>query len=249
MKVLFIGESWLIHTQEAKGFDVFTFDTYETATEWIERALTSSGIEFCHLPSHLIEKEFPENPEALRQYDAVLLSDVGANTFNLPMAVFQQLKAVPNKLQMLRDYALQGGGLGMIGGYLSFMGIQGRGAYKHTAMEEALPINLLPCDDRMEHPEGVAIEVAAPAHPVFEGVPKSDWPKVLGYNKLLAKEDAEVVATCCGDPMIVLREYGKGRTLAYATDCSPHWSPLEFCQWEAYSQLWRNLIEWLSHKR
>lgn len=249
MRVLFIGESWLIHTQETKGFDVFTFDAYETATEWIEKALTDGGIEFNHLPSHLIEKSFPKTMAELRQYDAVLLSDVGANTFQLPMSVFQRLEKTPNKLHMLRDYVQNGGGVGMIGGYLSFMGIQGRGAYKYTAIEEILPVDLLPNDDRMEHPEGVAIEVAAADHPVLEGVPKTGWPEVLGFNKLIAKPDAEVVATCCGDPMIALREYGKGRTLAYATDCSPHWSPLDFCQWEGYSRLWCNLIEWLAHKR
>ena len=40
--------------------------------------------------------------------------------------------------------------------------------------------------------------------------------------------------------------YQKGRVCAYATDCSPHWSPVEFCTWEGYSPLWNNIIEWLT---
>lgn len=39
-KILFIGESWMVHVQETKGFDVFTYDYYETATKYIEQALT-----------------------------------------------------------------------------------------------------------------------------------------------------------------------------------------------------------------
>lgn len=244
-KILLIGESWLIHTQETKGFDVFTFDSYETATDWIEKAITDGGMEFHHLPSHLVEKNFPATQEELNSYDAILLSDVGANTFQLLMSVFQQSKKCPNKLHMLEAYTKNGGGLGMIGGYLSFMGIQGRGAYKYTAIDQVLPVELLPGDDRMEHPEGADIQITAPGHPVFHGMPAEGWPQILGYNKLVAKEGAEVVATCCGDPFITLGTYGKGRTLAFATDCAPHWCPFEFCDWDGYGILWRNMIHWL----
>lgn len=97
----------------------------------------------------------------------------------------------------------------------------------------------------MEHPEGADIQITVPGHPVFNGMPAEDWPQILGYNKLVAKEGAEVVATCCGDPFITLGTYGKGRTLAFATDCAPHWCPFEFCDWDGYGILWRNMIHWL----
>ena len=53
-RVLFVGESWHVHVTEAKGFDTFTYDYYEEATEFIQAALEKNGAEFCHIPSHLV---------------------------------------------------------------------------------------------------------------------------------------------------------------------------------------------------
>lgn len=248
-KILFIGESWLVHVQETKGFDVFTYDYYETATEYIEKALTSSGKNtFVHLPSHLVEAEFPKTAEELAAYDVVMISDCGANTFNLPMSTFIRLEKSANKLKMLQDYVADGGALVMIGGYLTFQGIEAKGAYRNTYLEEVLPVTLLPGDDRMERCQGAAPSVTHPEHPVLRGVPSANWPCIYGYNKLVPKKDAEVIAEIEGDPLIALGTYGKGRVCAYATDCSPHWSPVEFCTWEGYQPLWENLVCWLTEK-
>lgn len=243
-KILFVGESWHVHTTEAKGYDTFTFDYYEEATEYIRTALMANDYEFVHIPSHLVERDFPQSVEALAQYDIVMFSDVGANTMNLPMNVFIRLNPTPNKLKLLREYVREGGAFAMIGGYLSFMGLQGRGAYKRTPVEEILPVTLLEGDDRMEESDGVAPTAADHAHPVLAGVPDT-WPKLLGYNLLLPKEGSEVVATVNGDPLIVLGTYGKGRTCAFATDCAPHWAPVDFCTWPGYTRLWGNLANWL----
>ncbi len=248
-KILFIGESWMVHVQETKGYDVFTYDYYETATEYIQKALTEgTKHEFKHLPSHLVESEFPKTKEELAEYDVVMISDCGANTFNLPMSTFIQLKQNQNKLQMLQEYVRAGGALVMIGGYLTFQGIEAKGAYKNTYVEETLPISLLHGDDRMERCQGVYPKVELPDHPVLKGVPKENWPCVLGYNYLIAKENTDTIVSVEGNPMIVLGTYGKGRTCAYATDCAPHWSPIEFCTWEGYKPLWNNLVEWLTNK-
>lgn len=245
-RVLFIGESWMIHTQETKGFDVFTYDRYEEATEYIKAALTENAFaEFTHIPSHRVDLDFPRTVEELSAYDAVMVSDCGANTFNLPMDTFVALKKCPNKLHMIREYVRRGGAFVMIGGYLTFQGIQARGAYKDTAIEEILPVNLLVGDDRRENCQGVRPVPTMPEHPIFKGLPEGEWPEVLGYNKLLPKQDAQVIAEVDGDPMIVLGQYGEGRTCAYATDCAPHWSPVEFCTWTGYAPLWQNIVRWL----
>lgn len=247
-KILFIGESWMVHVQETKGFDVFTYDYYETATEYIEKALTSSGSnQFVHLPSHLVESDFPKSAEELAAYDVVMISDCGANTFNLPMSTFVRLQKSENKLKMLQDYVENGGALVMIGGYLSFQGIEAKGAYKNTYIEEVLPVTLLSGDDRMERCQGVYPYVVNADHPVMANVPKENWPCLYGYNLAIPKENAEVIAEVEGNPLIALGSYGKGRVCAYATDCSPHWSPIEFCTWEGYVPLWNNLVDWLTH--
>lgn len=244
-KVLFVGESWHVHVTEAKGFDTFTYDYYEEAVEYIQAALEAAGAEFCHIPSHLVEQRFPQTAEALAEYDAVMFSDVGANTMNLPMNVFQRLQPTVNKLELVREYVERGGAFVMIGGYLTFQGIQGRGCYKRTAIEELLPVELLEGDDRVERSQGVTPRVTDPAHPAMAGLPET-WPQVLGYNRLLPKPGSQVLAQVGEDPLVVLGTYGKGRVCAYATDCAPHWSPVSFCTWEGYPRLWRNLLDWLT---
>ena len=246
-KVLFVGESWHVHVTEAKGFDTFTYDYYEEATGFIKAALEKNGTEFYHIPSHLVESKFPTTLEGLQEYDAVMFSDVGANTMNLPMSVFQRLIPTVNKLELVKEYVQKGGAFVMIGGYLTFQGIEAKGAYKRTAIEEILPVNLLEGDDRQERCEGVAPVVIKPEHPTMVNLPET-WPQVLGYNRLLPKEGAEVVAKVHEDPLVVLGQYGEGRVCAYATDCAPHWSPEAFCNWEGYPVLWDNLLNWLTEK-
>ena len=219
-RVLFIGESWMIHTQETKGFDVFTYDRYEEATEYIKAALTENGFaEFTHIPSHRVDLDFPRTVEELSAYDAVMVSDCGANTFNLPMDTFVALKKCPNKLHMIREYVRRGGAFVMIGGYLTFQGIQARGAYKDTAIEEILPVNLLVGDDRRENCQGVRPVPTMPEHPIFKGLPEGEWPEVLGYNKLLPKQDAQGVLFVQGGKMTPLVEVAATGTRVWESSC------------------------------
>lgn len=244
ISVLLIGESWMVHTMEAKGFDVFFADSYGEGIEYIKEALTTDEIEFQHMPCHRVAFDFPSSVEGLKKYDVVLISDIGANTFLLPVETFLHSKVTQNKLQMLHDYVLQGGALCMIGGYLSFMGIEGKGRYHQTVLEKALPVDFLPYDDRREHPESVTVFIETSTHKVLEGLP-SKLTGILGYNKAMPKKDAVVIATIEEDPFIALWEYGEGRSLTYATDCAPHWSTPEFCTSDAYKRLWQNIVKWL----
>ncbi len=41
----------------------------------------------------------------------------------------------------------------MIGGYLSFMGIEAKANYKNTVLADVLPVTMLDGDDRVEKPE------------------------------------------------------------------------------------------------
>ena len=56
----------------------------------------------------------------------------------------------------LKAYVERGGGLLMVGGYYSFQGINGGARYHGTPVEEVLPVEILPYDDRVEVPEGFA---------------------------------------------------------------------------------------------
>lgn len=244
IKVLFVGETWIFETTEYKGFDKFTVSGYQTAVEWIEKALNNDGFEFTHIPCHEVDMKFPTTLEGLKEYDVVLVSDVGSNTFLLHEQTFFKCKQTVNKLDLLKEYVNHGGAFGMIGGYLTFQGFEGKGKYRGTSIEEILPVNLEVGDDRVELPQGYNIVIDNSKHEILKGLP-NEFPPILGYNKLTAKEEAIVLAERNGDPLISIREYGKGRTLAYATDCSPHWASPEFCNWEHYNTLWRNIVRWL----
>jgi uncharacterized membrane protein len=69
----------------------------------------------------------------------------------------------------------------------------------------------------------------------------------LGYNKLELKEDAKLLAEYNGDPIISVAEFGEGRTMAFASDCAPHWGSPEFCEWEYYSVFWQQAVRWLAN--
>ena len=198
------------------------------------------------MPNHIANDHFPFTLEELNEYSCIILSDVGADTLLIPSATFGTSKILPNRCQLLKDYVLGGGGLLMIGGYLTFNGVGAQGKWWATPVQDVLPVEILPYDDRMEHCEGVK-PVTVGEHEALKGIP-TDWPEVLGYNKVIAKPEAEVPVTVEGDPFIAFASYGKGRSGVVTTDCAPHWAPPEFCEWEYYNKLWQNIADWLIQK-
>lgn len=245
-KILLAGESWMSHTTHVKGFDTFFTSIYETGEKWLVEALEKAGYEVTFLPNHLADAQFPFTMEELGQYSAVILSDIGANTLLLPPQTFNHSIPCPNRCNLLRDYVLQGGGLLMVGGYMTFAGIDGKGKWHDTAVQQVLPVEVLTRDDRMEHCEGVYAKVVG-EHEALKGLP-AEWPMLLGYNKTVALPGAEVPVTIEGDPLVAFGSYGKGRSAVFTSDCAPHWAPPVFCEWGYYNQLFQNIVNWLTEK-
>jgi uncharacterized membrane protein len=246
MKVLLVGESWVTHSYHIKGLDSFIQSGYGEGIQWISKALKENGHEFTHLPSHAAIEHFPES-EQLSRYDVVLFSDIGSNTLLLPPDTAIHSKATKNRLQLVKDYVLSGGGFAMIGGYMSFQGIEAKARYKGTAIEDILPVHLYAEDDRMEIPEGAAPSVVSHTHPVMHDL-EATWPIILGYNKVKAKDDSDVLVAVHSEPLVVTGKAGKGRTMAFTTDCAPHWAPPEFLEWPGYSKFWNQAVQWLGEK-
>jgi uncharacterized membrane protein len=188
--------------------------------------------------------EFPEKMEDLRRYDVVILSDVGSNTLYFHPEMVGKSVRHPDRLKLLRDYVAQGGALIMVGGWMSFAGIDGRARYHGTPIEEALPVTCLAVDDRRELPEGAVPVASDPSHPVLAGIP-SPWPFFLGYNQVAAKPQAKVLVKLEGDPLLAVWPFGRGRSAVFTSDCAPHWGPPEFLKWPGYRMLWQNLVKWL----
>ncbi|TRY20035.1 cytoplasmic protein [Tessaracoccus rhinocerotis] len=244
-RVLLAGESWVSAVIDHKGYDAFPHTQVHIGCAELLRVLGEAGHDVTHLRSHDVAADFPLTLEELDAYDVVILSDVGANTLLLPPQVFEEGRRAPNRAKLLREWVQRGGGLMMAGGYLSFQGFQAKANYHGTAIEEVLPVEILPYDDRVESPEGVEGELTGVEHPVAEGLDQQ-WPALLGYQKLTARPDATVLATVEAHPLLVVRTVGEGRTLAFASDISPHWAPQEFMAWPGYARLFDNSVRWLA---
>ena len=168
--LLLVGESWFSHSIHQKGFDSFTTSTYEEGCADFVAALESRGWAVEHIPSHLVDARMPSTVEALRQHAVIALSDVGSNTFLLGRQTFVHGQVAPDLLELITAYTSGGGGLVMVGGYMSFGGIDGKAGYGKTCLQEVLPVSVLPGDDRVEKPAGVAATVHMPGHPTVAGV-------------------------------------------------------------------------------
>src|ERR1700751_6124644 len=123
IKVLLVGESWVSSSTHLKGFDFFVSAHYATGGDFLIGALSSGGIEVVHQPSHEAARAFPLELGKLEQYDVIILSDIGANTLLLPPEVFLEGKRVPNRLERIKEYVQNGGGLIMAGGGFNFFGV------------------------------------------------------------------------------------------------------------------------------
>ena len=244
-RILLAGEQVTATGFEIKGFDYFGVNAYKEDGQALVEALSSGGHEVSWMRTCQVPTDFPERMEDLRRYDVVILSDVGANSLLFHPEMLAKSTRHPNRLKLIRDYVAQGGGLVMVGGWMSFAGIDGRARYHNTAVAEALPVTCSIHDDREEGPEGVVPEVKLPAHPVLNGV-KGPWPFFLGYNRVVAKPKAEVLLTIGDDPLLAVWPYGRGRSAAFMSDCAPHWAPPEFLNWAGYRGLWQNLVRWLN---
>jgi uncharacterized membrane protein len=249
-KVLLVGESWVSSATHYKGFDQFGSVTFHLGAEPLVAALKGTEFELHYMPAHEAVEKLPFTMDGLRDYQAIILSDIGANSLLLHPDVWLHGKPVPNRLKLLRDWTAAGGGLIMAGGYFSFQGIDGKARWRRTPVEDALPVSCLPYDDRLEIPEGFRA-VVAKAHPILEGI-EGGWPLLLGANEVAVKDipGVEVLATLPeeegGHPLLVTGEFGKGRTVAWTSDIGPHWLPNDFVAWPGYATLWKNILRWAS---
>ncbi len=250
-KVLLAGESWVSAATHYKGFDQFGSVTFHLGAEPLVAALRDSPFDLHYMPAHEAAEKFPARLEALQAYAAVILSDIGSNTILLHPDVWLRSQTYPNRLRLLKEWVLAGGGLVMIGGYFSFQGIDGRARWRRTPVEDVLPVTCLAHDDRVEIPEGAVPVIGNPVHPIVRGI-GGPWPPVIGVNEVTVRRDrpVELIAALPeeegGHPLLVAGEAGLGRTVAWTSDIGPHWLSPQFCAWEGYRTLWIQMLSWLT---
>jgi uncharacterized membrane protein len=153
----------------------------------------------------------------------------------------------------LREYVRGGGGLMMIGGYYSFQGINGGARYHGTAVEETLPVDCLPYDDRIEVPEGSRAEIVGPK----EIDPRRAGRRMAAPSRRergqaqgpLGCAAARPPAGIGGRPSAARdRQLRQRPHLAWTSDIGPHWLPQTFAQWERYPRRWQQALAWLTRQ-
>jgi uncharacterized membrane protein len=244
-RVLVAGESWVTHSIHQKGFDSFTTTSYHEGVGPLRAALETGGFVVDFLPNHVAASAFPGTAAELAPYAAIILSDIGANTLLLHPDTFERSEPRPDRLAAIAGYVRDGGGLVMVGGYLTFAGIDGKARWAGTPVESVLPVTIATSDDRVEVPNGVEPEVRLADHPVVAGV-ATRWPPLLGYNRVTARPEAEVVVSVGPDPLIAVGTADLGRSAAFTSDCGPHWCSPPFLAWEGYATMWQRLLGWVT---
>lgn len=247
MRVLLAGESWISTATHIKGFDDFSSTTFHTGADAFIAAASSQGVTVEQMYAHDVPAKFPRTVEALSEWDVVILSDIGSNSFLLPPETWLEGRRAENPLLALAEWTRAGGGLMMAGGYLSFTGFQARANFARTPVADVLPVTMLDADDRVEAPQGIPVAVVEPAHPaVAQWAPEA--PTLLGYNAVKARQDAQVLATVGDDVLVAVRQVEQGRSLVWTSDIGPHWCPEDFLAWPGFSPLVGSMLRWLGEK-
>jgi len=244
LRVLLVGETWISHATHVKGFDAFSSTTFHNGATHFLAAMQAEGLEVDQLAAHDVPDKMPRTLKELSQYSVVLISDIGANSLLLPNATWLEGQAQPNRLELLKQWVSNGGGLMMAGGYLSFQGINALGHYAGSAVEDVLPVNFSRYDDRIETPEGQVGKVVESDHPITKGLPDLT-PDLLGHNQSTLKDNATQLMTIGGDPLLACGEFQAGRTLIWSSDIGPHWCPMPFIQSATYKTLLSRSLKWL----
>jgi uncharacterized membrane protein len=246
IRVLFAGEAIYALTTIYKGWDSFNMGRYWEHGGYFIKAMEENGIALDYCPTPKVAEEFPWTLEEMKEYDVIVVSDVGSDTFLISDRTMAG-ERTPNRLKLLEQYVAEGGGFLMWGGYLSFTGLFSKAFYKRTPIEKLLPVTLMETDDRVEVPEGFLPQIVEPGHPILKGVPEPWEGWFLSYNRLIPKEGATVIADIAeydNDPYLVVWEYGQGRSLASAVDCAHHGAAPAFLNWEHTSTLYANMVRW-----
>jgi uncharacterized membrane protein len=249
-KILYAGDSAIMLVLGLEGVEVFPLmDQIWDAGTTLRSALEGAGHQVTRMLSHEALYNLPETAEKLGEYDVVILSDIGHDTVLLyPGARRNAVPMGPNRMKEIVRYVENGGSLAYLGGYFTYQGHHGQGRWYGTPVAKILPVEILSLhDDRIETPEGQRPRFLQPEHPILAGIPLQDPPMFMGYNKTNTRAGAQLLARIGDDddPFLACWTVGKGRVMAFTSDCAPHWGS-DFVRWPYYQQFWDQAVRWLS---
>jgi uncharacterized membrane protein len=261
-KVYYVGD-WAIMTgpvfietpfyQSTKGAEIFNYG------KWLKEALESTG-------KHSVESvptwDFynrlgpGDYEKVLQEYDVLIFSDIDAKLFQLAPSFFDREKfgtkvlTFPDRIRLTNEAVHKGKRLMFLGGWYSFTGEHGKGAWGRTGLSDILPVRCLEYEDLVESTEGYSAAATAAGKKFYKGINFASMPPILGYNKTLPKEGMEILLRVkeTGDPLAAVGRFGKGKVFAYTSDPAPHWG-CNFVYWSQYAEFWLQSLQHLLGKQ
>ncbi len=180
----------------------------------------------------------------LSQYHAIIIGDLPASVFNEETLEF-----------MKRLVERRGIGLAMIGGYKNL----GAGRYGQTPLADILPIELaanqgqddkvtrvVPTDAGLNH-----FLMSLESDPLKNPATWKEMPRLAGLTLAgKPKPGASVLAVSeRRQPMIVVQDFGKGRTAAILADTTYRWRMGHPLEMEVrHKKFWRQVVLWLASR-
>jgi uncharacterized membrane protein len=231
-----------------KGLDLYYYG------RWLKEALEQTGE---HQVTDVAAWDFyklgpGEYEEILASYDVLIFSDVEAKNFQLEPSFFDHTKfgksvlTFPDRVRLTVEALQMGTHMMFLGGWLSFTGEMGKGGWNRTRLREILPVACLDYEDLIESTEGFTASLTPSGESVFTGLDMSEFPPILGFNKVLPRKDCDILLAVkeTNDPLVAVGSFGAGNVLAYMSDPAPHWG-CNFVYWNEYPRFWQSCLEWL----
>lgn len=185
---------------------------------------------------------FPDTPERLAAFQAIILGDVEAGLFT------------PKQMSLLEDFVKRrGGGLLMLGGVNSF----GLGGYAKTPVGAMLPLQISPHDppysDEQFLAEPIADNLQHPvmrlsSDPVENKLLWHNAPPLIGITPLAGvKPGAALLLDRPGshNPVLAVQNYGEGRVAGFTSGGSWYWRVSKPASDAFHERFWKQLIRWL----
>ena len=229
-----------------KGLEIFNYG------KWLKDALESTGEhEVNSVPTWDFYKLGPgEYEKILDEYDVIIFSDVESKIFQLAPGFFdreqfgKKVLTFPDRTRLTVDAVKAGKSVIFLGGWYSFTGELGKGGWGRTPLAEILPVECLDYEDLRESTEGYTPVVTGEGEQFIHKIDFSTCPPILGYNMTRAKNDSNILMKVAEteDPLLIYREIGKGKALAYTSDPAPHWG-CNFVYWEQYERFWLECLD------
>ncbi len=256
--ILYLGD-WVFHVGPTFIETPFGTETKDADLHFYGQRLTEALEEKADVTPLANWEIYRLEPGGLENYldssQCLIISDVEAKCFHLFPSFFDRARrenrimTFPDRLNIIKEWIHNGGGLMMLGGWLSFSGVQSRSGWGRSVLQQALPVECLPGEDLVESSAGFTVEIMEPEHPLIKGLNWNDFPPIFGYNEVKEKVEGNVLVRIkeTGHPLIVAGEYGKGRVFIFTSDPAPHWG-INFELWKDYDRFWQQAFEWVKKK-